>query len=73
MGKGKTKRNTRDLILDAAETIVDRDGVNSLTFDALAAEQPLEIMRTIHSFDPCMSCAVHLLDTEGQELQVVVQ
>mgnify|MGYP000855222312 FL=1 len=35
--------------------------------------QPLEVLRTIHSFDPCMSCAVHLLDTEGQELQVVVQ
>ena len=32
--------------------------------------QPLEPLRTIHSFDPCMSCAVHVLDTDGQELQV---
>jgi hydrogenase large subunit len=33
--------------------------------------QPLEPLRTIHSFDPCMACAVHILDPEGQELQVV--
>lgn len=25
-------------------------------------EQPLEILRTIHSFDPCLACAVHLLE-----------
>jgi Ni,Fe-hydrogenase I large subunit len=31
-------------------------------------EQPLEILRTIHSFDPCMACGVHIVDTEGQEL-----
>jgi len=28
-------------------------------------EQPLEILRTIHSFDPCMSCGVHVLDATG--------
>jgi quinone-reactive Ni/Fe-hydrogenase large subunit len=26
------------------------------------ADQPLEILRTIHSFDPCMACAVHIID-----------
>ncbi|MEP7091831.1 MAG: nickel-dependent hydrogenase large subunit, partial [Nocardioidaceae bacterium] len=31
-------------------------------------DQPLEPLRTIHSFDPCMSCAVHVLDAEGGEL-----
>ena len=31
-------------------------------------EQPLEILRTIHSFDPCMGCAVHLMDEGGEEL-----
>jgi len=31
-------------------------------------EQPLEILRTIHSFDPCMACAVHVVDTRGREL-----
>lgn len=28
-------------------------------------QQPLEILRTIHSFDPCMACSVHLYDEEG--------
>jgi quinone-reactive Ni/Fe-hydrogenase large subunit len=31
-------------------------------------EQPLEIIRTIHSFDPCIACAVHVVDTNGKEL-----
>ncbi|MDD3530382.1 MAG: nickel-dependent hydrogenase large subunit, partial [Gallionellaceae bacterium] len=30
--------------------------------------QPLEILRTIHSFDPCIACAVHVSDPEGEEL-----
>lgn len=30
--------------------------------------RPLEILRTIHSFDPCMGCAVHLMDPDGKEL-----
>jgi len=28
--------------------------------------RPIEILRTIHSFDPCMACGVHVLDAEGQ-------
>ena len=28
-------------------------------------EKPLEILRTIHSFDPCMACAAHILDADG--------
>jgi hydrogenase large subunit len=28
-------------------------------------EKPLEILRTIHSFDPCIACAVHLYDEKG--------
>jgi Ni,Fe-hydrogenase I large subunit len=31
-------------------------------------EKPLEVLRTVHSFDPCMACAVHILDTEGREV-----
>ncbi|WP_297887735.1 nickel-dependent hydrogenase large subunit [Sulfurihydrogenibium sp.] len=31
-------------------------------------EQPLEILRTVHSFDPCIACAVHVIDTKGREL-----
>ncbi len=34
-------------------------------------EQPVEILRTIHSFDPCMACAVHVLDAEGNEVTMV--
>lgn len=37
-------------------------------------ESPLEVLRTIHSFDPCMACGVHVLDAEGNEItQVVIQ
>ena len=32
------------------------------------AKQPLEILRTIHSFDPCIACAVHVTDPDGEEL-----
>jgi hydrogenase large subunit len=31
-------------------------------------KQPIEILRTIHSFDPCIACAVHVVDPEGEEL-----
>ncbi|MBK1723747.1 nickel-dependent hydrogenase large subunit [Thiocystis violacea] len=31
-------------------------------------EQPIEILRTVHSFDPCIACAVHLIDPEGEEV-----
>ena len=30
--------------------------------------QPLEIVRIIHSFDPCIACAVHVMDTKGNEI-----
>jgi hydrogenase large subunit len=29
---------------------------------------PLEALRTVHSFDPCLACAIHTLDGAGQEL-----
>jgi hydrogenase large subunit len=31
-------------------------------------DQPLEILRTVHSFDPCIACAVHLHDPDGKHL-----
>jgi Ni,Fe-hydrogenase I large subunit len=34
-------------------------------------DQPLEILRTIHSFDPCMACGVHVLDPEGRTITEV--
>lgn len=30
--------------------------------------QPLEIIRKIHSYDPCIACAVHIMDTKGNDL-----
>ena len=36
--------------------------------------RPIEILRTIHSFDPCMACGVHVLDARGELVtQVTVQ
>jgi hydrogenase large subunit len=34
-------------------------------------DQPIEILRTIHSFDPCIACAVHVLDPDGGERMTV--
>lgn len=31
-------------------------------------KQPLEIIRKIHSYDPCIACAVHVMDTKGNQL-----
>lgn len=31
-------------------------------------KQPLEIIRAIHSYDPCIACAVHVMDTKGNNL-----
>ncbi len=38
-------------------------------------DRPLELLRTVHSFDPCMACAVHVLDAEnaGRRARVTVQ
>ncbi len=35
-------------------------------------DMPVEILRTIHSFDPCMACGVHLLDASGNEINKVI-
>jgi len=35
------------------------------------AKRPLEVLRTIHSFDPCIACAVHTLDPSGREMAKV--
>jgi hydrogenase large subunit len=34
-------------------------------------ERPLEVLRTVHSFDPCLACAIHTVDVEGNELATV--
>ncbi len=35
------------------------------------AERPLELLRTVHSFDPCMACACHTLDATGRPIATV--
>ncbi len=55
----------------------DSDGVAgpyeaSLVGNPVAdAEKPLELLRTVHSFDPCIACAVHTVDQNGQEISKV--
>lgn len=58
----------------------DADGKQGPYEEALAGtgshpladpQRPLEVLRTIHSFDPCQSCAVHLLDASGTPLKEV--
>ncbi len=34
-------------------------------------EKPLEVLRTVHSFDPCIACAVHLVDAKGRDIITV--
>ena len=34
-------------------------------------EKPLEILRTIHSFDPCLACSTHVMSPDGQEMATV--
>lgn len=34
-------------------------------------DKPLEILRSIHSFDPCLACAAHLYDATGEKIAIV--
>ena len=34
-------------------------------------EKPLEVLRTVHSFDPCLACAVHVVDQENNPVVTV--
>ncbi len=34
-------------------------------------EEPVEILRTLHSFDPCLACSTHVMSEEGRELAQV--
>ncbi len=55
----------------------DKEGKSSAYEAALKdtpihdVNQPVEILRTIHSFDPCLACAVHLYDEEGKQVSKV--
>lgn len=55
----------------------DADGVAgpyeaSLVGNPVAdAKQPLELLRTVHSFDPCIACSIHTVNQNGQEVSKV--
>lgn len=55
----------------------DENGIRSAYEEALIGtpvydpNQPLEILRTIHSFDPCLACAVHLYDEKGKHIHQI--
>jgi hydrogenase large subunit len=55
----------------------DRSGAHgpyeaSLLHTPLARpEEPLEVLRTVHSFDPCMACACHTFDPSGRQIAKV--
>jgi hydrogenase large subunit len=34
--------------------------------------KPVEILRTIHSFDPCLACATHVMGEDGETLAKIV-
>lgn len=50
-----------------------RSAYESALLDTPVADPalPLEIIRTIHSFDPCLACAVHLYDEHGRHISQV--
>ena len=35
--------------------------------------EPVEVMRVIHSFDPCLACAVHVLSLKDTTLSLVIK
>jgi hydrogenase large subunit len=35
------------------------------------AAQPVEVLRVVHSFDPCMSCAVHVMHPDGTPVTIL--
>ena len=52
----------------------DRNGVRGAYEEAIVGlkladtSKPLEILRAVHSFDPCIACAVHVIDAKGRKL-----
>ena len=63
-----------DAIRKMTSAVADRLGRRVPLFASTPmanAEQPLEILRTIHSFDPCLACSTHVISHDGRELSRV--
>jgi len=39
-----------------------------LDTEVKVATEPVEILRSIHSFDPCLACATHIYNKDGEEI-----
>jgi len=71
-----TKIDTYQCIVPTTWNAAPRDGKNQIApYEAAllntkmaVPDQPLEILRTIHSFDPCLACATHVISPEGEEI-----
>ncbi len=46
-------------------------GASLMNIKVERAEEPMEILRTIHSFDPCLACSTHVMSEDGRELAKV--
>jgi len=71
-----TKTDAYQCIVPTTWNAAPRDGNNrigayeaSLLNTKMARpDEPLEILRTLHSFDPCLACATHVVSPEGEEI-----
>ncbi len=69
------KINNYQYVVPSTWNLSPRDGKNqrSPVEEALIGtpvadpKQPLEILRTVHSFDPCIACAVHVIDPQSNQ------
>ena len=53
-------RNSKDELGPYEASLIDNPVIDP--------EKPLEILRTVHSFDPCLACAIHVFDKNQREI-----
>lgn len=53
-------RNHEDALGPYEASLIDNPVADS--------EKPLEVLRTVHSFDPCLACAIHMMDPHSNEI-----
>ncbi|MFH1058174.1 MAG: nickel-dependent hydrogenase large subunit [Pseudomonadota bacterium] len=73
---GKNKIKNYQLVVPSTWNLGPRDAKGQLgpVEEALVGtpvadpKRPLEIVRTVHSFDPCIACGVHVIDPQTNEI-----
>ena len=75
MLKGRRLKTTSALCLQHGPSALrDDKGVRGPVEEALVgtpvlnAEKPLEVLRVVHSFDPCLACTVHVIHPESNRI-----